>query len=299
MVSIKQKGYETYMKYIDMDGNKIEKDTLQDRLLHGIYTSPFGRGVMKLLVNPAFSYLGGMVLNSRLSTLLIPSFIKKNGIDLENYVDQYYNSYNEFFMRQIKKELRPIDEREDTIVSPSDGKVSAYEVSDKLVVTIKNTKYTVASLLRNKKLAEQYRGGYLVIVRLTVDDYHRYCYPVSGNKGKNYHINGILHTVNPIANDYVKIYKENSREYTVIETKEFGNIIQMEVGALLVGKISNYHQESEVTKGQEKGRFEFGGSSIALLLDSNKVELDKRLLENTKNGYETMIQMGQAIGISL
>ena len=284
------------MKYIDLQGNKIEEDTKQDRLLREIYTSPVGRGAMKLFVNPVISSLGGFVLNSRLSTLLIPAFIKKNGINMEDYVEQYYNSYNEFFMRQIKKELRPIDESEDTIVSPSDGRVSSYKISDKLVVTIKNSKYTVASLLRNKELAKQYKGGYLVIVRLTVDDYHRYCYPADGCKGKNHHINGILHTVNPIANDYAKIYKENSREYTVIKTKKHGDIIQMEVGALMVGKITNYHQELEVTKGQEKGRFEFGGSSIVLLLDSHKVKIDEELLINTENGYETMFRMGQAIG---
>lgn len=284
------------MKYIDLEGNKVEKETKQDLLLREIYTSPVGRGIMKLFVNPIISKVGGLVLNSRLSTLLIPSFIKNNGIDLEDYVDQYYNSYNEFFMRQIKKEKRPIDDSEDTIISPSDGKVSVYPVSDKLVVTIKNSNYTVTSLLRNKELAKQYRGGYLVIVRLTVDDYHRYCYPADGCKGKNIHIKGILHTVNPIANDYVKIYKENSREYTVIKTQKFGNIVQMEVGALMVGKISNYHQELEVTKGQEKGRFEFGGSSIVLLLDSHKVNIDNELLINTKNGYETMLRMGQTIG---
>ena len=284
------------MKYIDLEGNKVEKETKQDLLLREIYTSPVGRGIMKLFVNPIISKVGGLVLNSRLSTLLIPSFIKNNGIDLEDYVDQYYNSYNEFFMRQIKKEKRPIDDSEDTIISQSDGKVSVYPVSDKLVVTIKNSNYTVTSLLRNKELAKQYRGGYLVIVRLTVDDYHRYCYPVDGCKGKNIHIKGILHTVNPIANDYVKIYKENSREYTVIKTQKFGDIIQMEVGALMVGKISNYHQELEVTKGQEKGRFEFGGSSIVLLLDSHRVKIDNELLINTKSGYETMMRMGQAIG---
>ncbi|MBS5933064.1 MAG: phosphatidylserine decarboxylase [Clostridiales bacterium] len=284
------------MKYIDLEGNKVEKETKQDLLLREIYTSPVGRGIMKLFVNPIISKVGGLVLNSRLSTLLIPTFIKNNGIDLEDYVDQYYNSYNDFFMRQIKKEKRPIDDSEDTIISPSDGKVSVYPVSDKLVVSIKNSNYTVTSLLRNKELAKQYRGGYLVIVRLTVDDYHRYCYPADGCKGKNIQIKGILHTVNPIANNYVKIYKENSREYTVIKTQKFGDIVQMEVGALMVGKISNYHQELEVTKGQEKGRFEFGGSSIVLLLDSHKVKIDNELLVNTKNGYETMLHMGQAIG---
>ena len=108
------------MKYIDLEGNKVEKETKQDLLLREIYTSPVGRGIMKLFVNPIISKVGGLVLNSRLSTLLIPSFIKNNGIDLEDYVDQYYNSYNEFFMRQIKKEKRPIDDSEDTIISPSD-----------------------------------------------------------------------------------------------------------------------------------------------------------------------------------
>lgn len=284
------------MRYIDLQGNKVEKETKQDRLLREIYTSPVGRGAMKLFVNPVISSLGGLVLNSRLSTILIPAFIKKNGINMEDYVEQYYNSYNDFFMRQIKKELRPIDEREETIVSPSDGKISAYRISDKLVVNIKNSKYTVASLLRDKELAKQYKDGYLVLVRLTVDDYHRYSYPVDGTKGKNIHINGILHTVNPIASDYARIYKENSREYTVIETQKFGDVIQMEVGALMVGKISNYHQELRVTKGQEKGRFEFGGSSILLLLDSKKVKIDKELLDNTENGYETMFHMGQVIG---
>lgn len=283
------------MKYIDLEGNKVNGETGQDRLLREIYTSTVGRGIMKLFVNRTVSSLGGSVLNSRLSTLLIPSFIKKNNINMEDYVEQYYTSYNDFFMRQIKKECRPIDENPLSIISPSDGKLSAYKISDKLVVTIKNTKYTIASLLRDKELASQYRGGYCVIVRLTVDNYHRYCYVADGEKSKNRHIDGVLHTVNPIANDYLKIYKENSREYCVIDTEEFGKIVQMEIGALMVGKISNYHQEKEVKKGQEKGRFEFGGSSIVLLLDSNKVTLDERFIKNTESGYETMVLMGQKI----
>lgn len=283
------------MKYIDLEGNKVNGETGQDRLLREIYTSTVGRGIMKLFVNRTVSSLGGSVLNSRLSTLRIPSFIKKNNINMEDYVEQYYTSYNDFFMRQIKKECRPIDENPLSIISPSDGKLSAYKISDKLVVTIKNTKYTIASLLRDKELASQYRGGYCVIVRLTVDNYHRYCYVADGEKSKNRHIDGVLHTVNPIANDYLKIYKENSREYCVIDTEEFGKIVQMEIGALMVGKISNYHQEKEVKKGQEKGRFEFGGSSIVLLLDSNKVTLDERFIKNTESGYETMVLMGQKI----
>ncbi|WP_167956730.1 phosphatidylserine decarboxylase [Anaerosporobacter faecicola] len=284
------------MKYIDLNGNRIERETKQDRLLRLLYANSLGRSIIKVLVNPAISYLGGVVLNSKLSTILIPSFIKKNKIDMNEYVEQYYMSYNDFFTRQIRRDYRPIDEREGVLISPADGKVSAYPISDKLVVSIKNSKYTVASLLRNKELAKKYKGGCCMIIRLTVDNYHRYCYPADGIKGKNVHVPGILHTVNPVANEHVKIYKENTREYTVLETTKFGDIIQMEIGALMVGKIVNYHQELEVTKGQEKGRFEFGGSSIVLLLDSKQVQVNQEFFKNTEDGYETMIHMGQAIG---
>lgn len=286
------------MKYIDLEGNEIEKTTGQDKLLKTMYTTSFGRSIVKGLISPWVSYVGGEILSSRLSTVLIPSFIKKNNIQMEDYEEQYYSSYNEFFTRKIRKELRPINEDSNTLISPSDGKVSAYQITDKLIVPIKNSQYTVASLIRNKELAKQYKGGYLVIIRLTVDDYHRYCYPATGQKSQNIHINGVFHTVNPIALEHAKIYKENTREYSVLVTENFGDIIQMEIGALMVGKIVNYHESAEVTKGQEKGRFEFGGSSIALLLDANKVKIREDLLTNTERGFETMIHMGQAIGYS-
>ena len=102
--------------------------------------------------------------------------------------------------------------------------------------------------------------------------------------------------MNPIANDYFPIYKENSRSYTIIKTELFGDIIQMEVGALCVGKIVNYHERKKVNRGEEKGKFEFGGSTVILLIEKNKVEIEQSILQNTKEGFETLIRMGQAIG---
>ena len=68
-------------------------------------------------------------------------------------------------------------------------------------------------------LAKDYVGGYALIFRLTVDDYHRYCYVADGQKEANIFIRGVLHTVNPIANDYYPIYKENSREYSILHNQ--------------------------------------------------------------------------------
>lgn len=284
------------MKYIDRKGNIEDADTSQDRLLEKIYTSPIGRTLIKPFTTPAFSRVMGALLSTRLSTCLIVPFVKKHNIQMKDYKSKYYQSYNDFFSREIKPEKRPIDGEVVSMISPADGKLSVYPISEDLHIKIKHTTYSIASLLKSEKLAADYNGGYAIVVRLTVDNYHRYCYVADGQKGKNHYISGILHTVNPIANDYVPIYKENAREFCRIRTKYFGEVIQMEVGALMVGKITNYHDRKQVSKGEEKGKFEFGGSTVVVLLKKDMVDLDEDLLENTKNGYETIIKMGERIG---
>ena len=136
----------------------------------------------------------------------------------------------------------------------------------------------------------------MIVIRLTVDDYHRYCYCTNGQKGKNHFIHGVLHTVNPIANDYVPIYKENARSYTIISSESFGDVLQMEVGALCVGRIVNYHENKQVCRGEEKGRFEFGGSTVILMVEQKNIQIAPSLLTNTDNGYETYIHMGEILG---
>ena len=127
-------------------------------------------------------------------------------------------------------------------------------------------------------------------------DYHRYCYAESGEKGENIRIPGVFHTVNPAANDRYPIYKENTREYTLLETRQFGTVLQMEVGATMVGRIVNYHGAKTVTRGEEKGRFEFGGSTVILCLEKDRAMVDADILKNTAAGIETVVKMGEKIG---
>lgn len=284
------------MKYIDRNGKIEEVSTSQDQLLEKIYTSSLGRSFMKPFTSPVCSRILGALLSTRLSSCLIVPFVKKYNIQMEDYKSSFYQSYNDFFSREVKPEKRPIDGEVASIISPADGKLSVYPISEELHIKIKHTIYSVTSLLKSETLAAQYEGGYAVVVRLTVDNYHRYCYVADGQKGKNHYIKGVLHTVNPIANDYVPIYKENAREFCRIRTKHFGEIIQMEVGAMMVGKITNYHQQKKVLKGEEKGKFEFGGSTVVLFVKKDVVDIDADLLENTKNGYETIVKMGERIG---
>jgi len=287
------------MRYKDRSGNLIEKETGQDRFLKGLYTKRIGRIFVRVLITKPITLVCGFFLNRRFSTLFVKNFIKKNNIDMSQYEETKYKSYNDFFTRRIKTDKRPIVSDENVLISPSDGNATVTPIAEDTVFSIKNTQYTLAELLKNDKLAEDFRGGLCYIIRLTVDNYHRYCYSCNGAKSENVHIKGVLHTVNPIAAEHAPIYKENSREYTVIESANFGKILQMEVGALVVGKISNHHKEARnIQKGQEKGFFEFGGSTVIVLTQKDKIKASPDIVANSGEDCETIVKMGEEIGLS-
>lgn len=132
--------------------------------------------------------------------------------------------------------------------------------------------------------------------RLSVDDYHRYIYVDSGRESVRRRIPGVLHTVNPAANDVYSIYKENTREYSLMKSEHFGTLLMMEVGALMVGKIENHPVCDHVDRGQEKGNFAFGGSTIIYMTQKGCVVPDQDLLTNSQEGVETKVQIGSKIG---
>lgn len=278
------------------DGREVSAASGQDKLLARIYGSVWGRALLRPLVSPVVSKAAGAFLSSPLSCFLIKPFIEKNGIDMAQYEAVRYRSYNEFFSRKIRRDARAIDMRPDTLIAPCDSKLTVLPIGEDCRFTLKHTPYTVASLLRDEALAKRYEGGYALIFRLTVDDYHRYSYVADGEKGENVRIPGVLHTVNPVANDHYPIYKENSREYSVLHTSVFGDVLMMEVGALLVGRIVNHHGKATVARGQEKGYFQFGGSTVVLLLEKGRVCIDEDILANSKDGAETVVRLGEAIG---
>ena len=251
---------------------------------------------MKPLVSPAVSELMGKLLDSRISALAVPPFIRAAGIDMSEYQKTRYHSYNEFFTRKIRKNKRLLAEDPLSFISPCDARLSVYPVDEDCCVKIKHTPYTMESLLRNKKLAERYRGGYLWVFRLCVDDYHRYIYVDNGEESRHIKIPGVFHTVNPAANDVYPIYKENTREYSLLRSEHFGTVLMMEVGALLVGKIENHSECGPVKRGQEKGNFAFGGSTVILVTERDQVLPDEDILTNSGKGIETRVHLGEKTG---
>ena len=263
--------------------------------LRFLYHTAAGRLLLHLLTARWVSKAAGTFLSSPLSRFLIPSFIRKAGIDFSELEQTKFRSFNDCFTRKIKPELRPILGGEEEIISPCDGLLSVYRIEDRTVLPVKQSRYTVDSLLQNQELAARYRDGWCFVFRLCVEHYHRYCYPVSGVKNENRFIGGKLHTVRPIALREVPVFCENCREYTTIQTDRFGPVTQMEVGALLVGKIQNDDGAGPVTKGAEKGRFLYGGSTIVLLFEKDAVKPLDPFLNESQRGNETAVKLGQII----
>lgn len=286
------------MKIYNRDGQEIIVDQSQNKLLKALYSHLLGRCILKVLTLPFITHLGGWYMSHSLSKRKIQPFIEGNHIDMNQYVEQTYNSYNDFFTRKIKEGQRPIHKNKEELIAPADSKLTYYKIEEDTHLKIKDSVYSLEDLLQNSLLAKEYHGGICLIFRLTVDDYHRYCFIDNGTKEKDSYIKGKFHTVNPIANDFYPIYKQNSRSCSLLHTENFGDVIYMEVGAMMVGRIVN-HSKTQFLKGEEKGYFEFGGSTIVMFIKKDVVEIDQDIIKNSLSHDETRVLMGEKIGTKI
>ena len=261
--------------------------------LQFLYGNIVGRCLLRILISRPVSILAGTFLSSPLSKVLIKKFVSKNNINLDEFYSDNFRCFNDCFCRKIKEENRPM---ENGLIAPCDGLLSVYPIKDGLVLPIKQSCYTISDLLEDNELAKEFEGGTVLVFRLCVNHYHRYSYFDDGVKGDNIFIKGRLHTVRPIALQKYPVFVQNCRELTVMDTVHFGKVVQIEVGAMLVGKIANLHQSGPIKRGEEKGKFLYGGSTIVLLLQKDAATLPDELYEATNNGLETPVRMGQQIG---
>ena len=264
-----------------------------------LYRTVPGRMLLKLLIGRGLSQAAGRVLSSPVSRPLISPFIRKNGIDLTDYAEEDYSCFNDFFCRRIRPERRPLPADPAELMAPCDGLLSAYRITDGMVLPIKQSRYSVSDLLGMDAAARRFRDGVCLVFRLCVDNYHRYCYVDNGQKGPNVFLPGVLHTVRPIALESVPVFVRNCREYTIMETAHFGTVAQIEIGALLVGRIDNREGAGPIRRGEEKGRFLYGGSTVVLLLEKDRVSFDEALFTATANGIETPVVLGQVLGCAV
>ena len=260
-----------------------------------LYNNPVGRIFLGIAVSPFVSNIYASKNAKKSSVNKIPAFIKEHNIDMSDFEDREYKSFTDFFTRKIRYGKRPVDMTPGALISPADSKLLVYEIEKDTSMRIKGRTYTVDEILADAENAKEFAGGYALVFRLTVDDYHRFCYPDKGCLISKRFIKGKLHTVSPVSKNH-KIYMENTRLVNLLKTEKFGTIAYIEVGAMLIGRIVD-NGTDVFEKGQEKGYFEPGGSTVILLVKN--VEIDKDIMEQSASGIETKVRYGERIGRAL
>ncbi len=267
-----------------------------ERRLHLLYETMFGRLLLgAVFARPWYSGLNAMLDKRPSSARKIQPLVDRFGIDMSEYPGQSYESYDSFVTRKIDPARRPIANDPDTLIAVADSRLLAYSVSSDGRIPVKQSSYTVTELLRDPGLAAAYNEGTCLVFRLGTEDYHRYCFADDGEVTRTRAINGVLHSVQPISSKRYKAFSENHREYAIIETANFGTIVTVEVGALLVGKINN-HDVTSCLRGQEKGYFSLGGSAILILLKPGTVRIDSDIMEHSRKQIETKVLLGEKVG---
>jgi phosphatidylserine decarboxylase len=235
------------------------------------------------------------------SRRLISGFISKYGLDVSEFAEEEdsFHSFNDFFVRRLNPSARPISQADDVAIFPADGRHMGFQdLSDLEGVFVKGQSFDLKSLFGSEEAAAPFEQGSLIISRLCPVDYHRFHYPSAGKASAPTLINGGLSSVNPIAlRRDLSIFWQNKRNLSYIETDGFGRIASFEVGATCVGSMT-YGQSLPgfVEKGDEKGFFSFGGSSVLTLFEPNRILLAEDLLEHSAHNRELYARMGEPMG---
>jgi len=230
-----------------------------------------------------------------------------------------YKTFNNFFSRQLKPSARPVTDANDftVITSPADSRLTVFRtVGDAKKFWIKGHEFTLASLLDDKHLAEEFGANpSIAVFRLAPQDYHRFHSPFQAKLGKQFHIAGTYFTVNPQAiNENLNVFTANRRDVQLLSatisppdtstdpptSSTPVTFAFVAVGALLVGSIKWSKSAGDtVMKGEDMGFFQYGGSTTILIAPENAVEWDEDLIKNSEATTETLVRVGERIGRAL
>ncbi|MBY0518666.1 MAG: phosphatidylserine decarboxylase [Bacteriovoracaceae bacterium] len=280
-----------------------------DWFIRYLYDSSLGKKTGGMFANASFSKFYGLLQSLPTSHGKVRPFIEKFNIDIDQYepgskhsvdIRDSYSTFNEFFIRKFKLGQRPFVSDLSRMPAFSEARYVGYEsITPEVRFPVKGKYLTAAGILGNGDVAKPFEGGPLIVARLCPVDYHRYHYPDNGKVIDHYPVHGRYDSVNPLAlklkND---IFIANERHVTLLQTENFGRLAYVEVGAICVGKIVQSHRWSKpFLRGEEKGYFLFGGSTVVLLGEKGAWKPSKDVLENTKNNTETYVTLGDEIAV--
>ena len=263
-----------------------------------LYKTALGRSFVKIMQKAGLFRLTSWYLKTKPSKLMINRYIKKNEIDMTPFQNQRYNCFADFFARQRSDIV--FNNNKDCFCSPCDGLLTIYPVTDELIIPMKGSWYMLDDLIPDTDLAWKYTNGLCCVFRLQAKDYHHFYTFDDMSVEKTVYIPGFLHSVQPCACNKVQVYRQNRRWYSVLNTQNFGKVIQIEVGAMLVGGVSFCNTEAKLTRGDKMGNFELAGSTIVVFFDQytkNKLFFYDEYQKAIGGSTEIPVSVGKPIGI--
>ena len=269
--------------------------------LRWLYETAAGRLFGGLIfANATLSRLYGWRQNRFRTQRKIRPFVERFRIDLDEVelpLDQYPN-FNAFFSRRLQPGARPFADDPQILCSPGDGKILVFpHLTEEIPFPVKGSSTTPVSLLACEEAAQAYFGGAALIVRLAPPDYHRFHFPDDGLASAAHLVRGGCHSVNPIAlARKTDIFHLNRRAVTEVKSVNFGRLACVEIGAFAVASIVQTFVPGPVRRGQEKGFFQFGGSTLVLLFSPGAVRFDDDLVRDSAAGLEVQVTAGSRVG---
>eukprot|EP00834_Sanchytrium_tribonematis_P005912 NODE_393_length_8140_cov_0.738341.p3 type:complete len:342 gc:universal NODE_393_length_8140_cov_0.738341:2050-3075(+) len=252
---------------------------------------------MKLLFK-TLTIKSGKYFDAPKSTQDIPKFIKTYHINMNEYENKDYTSFNDFFTRQIKLEYRLLNSNKMAFTSAADSRCMVFNHPHQATdIWIKGNQFSISNLT-NPEIANQFKHPQIIIFRLAPDDYHRWHYPFNGHLTYIQSIPGTYYTVNPKAiHSPINVFTDNHRIIRCFNTP-FGPICEIAIGALLVGsiQISDSMIHNEINKGDEAGYFKYGGSTVIYLMQG--IEFDDDLVHHSLDlKMETLVRAREQVGL--
>ncbi|MBV1860981.1 MAG: phosphatidylserine decarboxylase [Nannocystaceae bacterium] len=293
------------IRYTDLDTGAVQEEEVYGgfwvKLLYGTWP---GRVLSALVAAPPFSRFYGWLQDRPRSSRKVAPFIEQFDIQMKDFLPEEgrtaespYSTFNQFFTRRVTPDARPFAEAPH-FPAPCDARYFAYnELNDAVSIPVKGAFFKASALLRNEEWQAHFEDGPGFIARLCPVDYHRFHFPDDGEVLASWRISGGLHSVNPWALAFRQdIFMLNEREVTILQTKHFGKLAFIEVGATCVGKIKQTYSDKGFSRGDEKGMFLFGGSTVIVIGEKGRWSIDPAIVENTAKGIETYLKMGRALG---
>lgn len=289
-----------------LTGKKEIEEVYGGKYILLFYGKSFVSRLLTLLLSPIckfsfFSKYYGYLQKKSKSKQKIKPFVEKYRLDAREFEKslEEFSSFNDFFIRKLKKNARPIVADSSIATMPADGRYLVFDrVKECDYFYVKGKRFALDTFLESKELAKTYEEGSMVLVRLCPTDYHRFHFPFDCKPTTPKLINGTLYSVNPIAlKRRLGILTENKRYISELKTEAFGDVLFAEIGATNVGTVhQTYPYNGSCKKGEEKGYFSFGGSALALLFKKGSIVFDKDLLNATREGLEVKGLFGQSLG---